>query len=334
MKTLWFDITNSPHVHFLSPIVDRYRTVNDIVISVRDYSETVALAREKFQDEFLLVGQHAGRNRFRKVSKMLNRLSALRKRINGFDFALSCGGFEACFLAKWRHKSAIVFDDNDISPNWLYSRFASHSFFPEAVPKAVLIKQGFGRETFHQYKGYKEDIYIADYRPDPAFLSSIPFRDYVVVRPENKMANYIESRTQSIVPKLLRVLSKNGFSSLYLPRTQNERKYAYGIRDVFIPRTAVNGLNACFFSKAVISGAGSLSREAACLGKPAVSFYPGKQLLAVDKMMIQDGWLLHSRNPHEIAEYVKSVKPRRFMRSRSKKVQDSVFGDLDAIILH
>ena len=332
MKTLWFDITNTPHVHFLSPIVGRYRSSTDIVISVRDYSETVALAREKFQNEFLLVGRHGGRKRIRKVSKMLNRLSTLRRRINGFDFALSCGGLEACLLAKWRHKSSIVFDDNDISPNWLYSRFASHSFFPEAVPRAVLLKQGFRPQAIHQYNGYKEDIYIADYEPNPAFLDSIPFRDYVVVRPENKMANYIESRTLSIVPELLRALSTAGFNSLYLPRTQSERKYAYGIGGVFIPRTAVNGLDACFFSKAVISGAGSLSREAACLGKPAVSFYPGKQLLAVDKKMIQEGWLAHSRYPREIIDYVKRVKPRRCNRDRSNNVQRSVFMKLDEII--
>jgi len=332
LKTLWFDITNTPHVHFLSPIINRYRSRADIVISVRDYVETIALARHKFKTKFLVVGQHGGRNKIRKVSKMLNRLSALRMRVNGFDFALSCGGFEACLLAKWRHKSSIVFDDNDISPNWMYSRFASYSFFPDAVPMNILLTQGFKPQTTYQYRGYKEDIYIADYDPDSTFLDSIPYRDYVVVRPENKMANYVESRTRSIVPELLRTLSNSGIRILYLPRTDSERKYAYDVDSVFIPRTTVNGLDVCFFSRAVISGAGSLTREAVCLGKPAISFYPGKRLLAVDKKMIQDGWLAHSRNPREIVDYVNSAKSRRFDRNRSKDVQRSVFNKLDEII--
>jgi predicted glycosyltransferase len=332
MKTLWFDIGNTPHVHFLSPIIDRYRSSNRIVISVRDYSETINLAQKRFQNSFLVVGKHGGRHRFKKVRKLLNRLIALRKQINHFDFALSCGGFEACFLAKLRNRLSIVFDDNDISPNWIYSHFASYSFLPDAIPLSILPKQGFEPRTIYQYHGFKEDIYLANYEPNPAFLDCIPWRDYVVVRPENKMANYIRSNTETIVPILLRELLKNEFKVLYLPRTQHEREYAYGLDGVFVPRAPVNGLDASFFSRAVTSGAGSLTREAACLGKPAVSFYPGRRLLAVDKKMIQAGMLIHSRNPKEIVDYVKNALPRGFDRERSKDVQRSVFKKLDEII--
>jgi predicted glycosyltransferase len=334
MKTLWFDITNTPHVHFLKPIYERYRRSADVMISVRDYSEAVELVRKSFNVRPKVIGGHGGSSRIRKVSKLLYRLNLLRKEIDGFDYALSCGGFEACFVARWRRKLSIVFDDNDISPNWMYSPFANYSFFPEAILKSALIKQGFEPQTMYQYGGYKEDIYIADYEPNPDFVNSIPFRDYVVVRPENKMANYIKTKTSTIVPELLNALSNAGFRILYLPRIDSERKYAYGIRGVFIPRVPVNGLDACYFSRGVLSGAGSLTREAACLGKPAVTFYAGERLLAVDQKMIRDGWLFHSRNPEEIVQYLRNAKSRRFDRQRSKNVQDSLFGKLDAILFN
>ena len=328
MKTLWFDITNTPHVHFLAPIIERYSSTSRILVTVRDYSESVDLARRKFSELPILVGKHGGSSRIMKLAALVRRLHSLSRKVNNFDFALSCGGFEACVVARLQRKVAIAFDDNDISPNWMYSHFADHAFFPESVRPSTLLSQGFKSQNMHQYDGYKEDIYIANYQPDESFLSTLPFCDYVVVRPENYMANYLKTCVASIVPRLLYVLSERGYNVLYLPRTDSQRRYAYGLSNIYIPRRPVSGLDACYFSRAVISGAGSLTREAACLGKPAVSFFAGVKLLAVDKKMIGDGWLLHSRNPEEIVEYIGSVTARKFDRTRSRKVQNGLFGKL------
>jgi predicted glycosyltransferase len=333
VKVLWFDITNAPHVHFLAPIIDHFCALTDTRITVRDFSETADLAKEEFRSEFTVLGQHGGRHRVKKITKLMTRLNDLKSSVSSFDFALSCGGFEACFLAKLRRRVSIAFDDNDVSPNWMYSPFTDHAFFPKAIPRSILCKQGFNAQNLFQYNGYKEDIYLANYDPDPNFLNSIPFNDYIVVRPENRMANYMRSKAQSIVPELLSALSNFGFKVLYLPRIESERYYAYGISGIFIPRKPVNGLDASYFSQAVLSGAGSLTREAALLGKPAVSFYAGKRLLAVDQQMIRDRWLFHSRKPDEIVEYVKNARSRHYDRERSKSVQNAVFKKLDRIIL-
>ena len=333
MKTLWFDLTNAPHVHFFAPIVEKYRASAHIVISVRDYSETVELARSKFREQCVVIGAHGGGNRLKKISKMLARLNLLRKQIGGFDFAISCGGFEASLYAKIRHSVSVVFDDNDLSPNWMYSRFADHVFFPEAVNKETLLKQGFRSTSTYQYEGYKEDMYIADYEPDANFPETLPFDNYVVIRPENTMASYLNSNIRSIVPQLLYLFINKGYNVLYFPRTDVERRYAYGLNNVYVPREPVNGLDAAFFSQAVLSGAGSLTREAACLGRPAVSFYAGERLLAVDQRMIEDSWLFHSRDPIEIIAYVRRAGFRKFDRVRSKRVQESVFRKLDEILI-
>jgi len=333
MKTIWFDITNTPHVHFFKPIMDRYTGRVNSIVSVRDYSEAVELALKSFRLQPNVIGGHGGGYRVRKVVKLLSRLNVLRTKIAGFDYALSCGGFESCILAKLGRKVSIVFDDNDLSPNWMYARIADHVFFPAAVKVDVLRKQGFNGLKLHQYEGYKEDIYVANYEPDNNFLLNLPYSDYVVVRPENVMASYSGKRTRTIVPELLRSLSRQKVNVLYLPRASNEHCYAYGIDRVFIPRKPLNGLDVCFFSTAVLSGAGSLTREAACLGKPAVSFYAGKRFLAVDLKMMKDKWLFHSRSPDDIIEYLRHARPRVFERERAKRVQNAFFAILDRIIL-
>jgi predicted glycosyltransferase len=333
MRTLWFDIINTPHVHFLKPIIERYNGHARVTISVRDFSETVELARRNIDARIEIIGRHGGSSRIMKIGKLLARVNSLKAHINGFDYALSCGGFESCLFARLRRKVSVVFDDNDVSPNWMYAHLADHLFAPDAIARGVLLKQGFKAFSIHQYSGYKEDMYVADYVPDTGFLKHLPFSDYVVVRPENVMASYSDKRARTIVPQLLRLLSYNGFNTLYLPRINTEYHYAYGVGRVFIPREPINGLDACFYSRAVLSGAGSLTREAACLGKPAVSFYAGKRLLAVDRQMMAKGWLLHSRNPQEILEHVLRAKSRQFDRIRSKVVQNSVFHKLDKILV-
>lgn len=332
MKKLWFDLTNTPHVHFFKPIIKRYSADSKIIISARDFSETIELARKEINIEPIIIGKHGGKNRAKKMYYMLNRLTKMIFKIPPFDMSFSCGGVEASIIAKIRKKKAIVFDDNDISPNWMYSHFTDYAFFPKAISKDLLIKQGFKSSRIIQYNGYKEDIYISDYEPNEKFIKKLPFKEYVVVRPENLMASYMNKNCHSIVPELLCQLAKKKYNVLYLPRYNSDRRYIQEIKGVYIPPSPINGLDASYFTLAVLSGAGTFTREAACLGKPAVSFYAGDTLLAVDKKMINDGWIFHSRNPEEIIQYLESAQPRDISLERSKTIQKEVFSKLDEML--
>ena len=74
------------------------------------------------------------------------------------------------------------------------------------------------------------------------------------------------------------------------------------------------------------------AREAAIVGTPAVSFFPREDLLSVDRKMVNDGWMLHSRDPDAIVEYVMGHTSRPFDPTRSQAVQQSVFELLDDLI--
>jgi uncharacterized protein len=100
---------------------------------------------------------------------------------------------------------------------------------------------------------------------------------------------------------------------------------------VFIPKGPLKGLDVCYYSKAVLTGSGTFAREAACMGTPAVSFYP-EDLLAVDQKMVNENWMLHSRNPEEIVDYVLNKKGRSSDLARSKRVQSEVFKIFEDIL--
>jgi predicted glycosyltransferase len=332
MKTLWFDLTNSPHVHFFRPIIKRYSKDFKIIISVRTFSETTHLAASELPVRPIVIGRHGGRRKLNKVYCLLSRLLRLSIGLPKFDVALSCGSVESSVVARLRGKKAITFDDNDISPNWMYSRFADFAFFPKAIPRDRLIRQGFDPSSIIQYDGFKEDIYISDYEPDPGFCQSLPFAEYVIVRPENLQANYVGRGKNTIVPELLRLSAQAGFNILYLPRYNKDRELARGNRRIYVPPKAISGLDAVYYSQAVVSGAGTFAREAACLGKPAVSFFAGSTLLAVDRHMIDQGWVYHSRDPRAILEYLGSAKPRSADLARCRTVKNEVLGFLDHIL--
>jgi uncharacterized protein len=69
-----------------------------------------------------------------------------------------------------------------------------------------------------------------------------------------------------------------------------------------------------------------MAREAACMGKPAVSFFPDDTLLSVDEQLIKEKKMIHSRNIKEIGEYVLSQQEKKISTdfSRSKKVKKEV----------
>lgn len=334
---IWFDLTNVPHVNFLLPIIRWYEDRCEMVFTIRDFAETKSLFEKLVGKPYTIVGGHQGGSKVRKVQGMFERIFALNKQVPYFDVKISCGGDASCIVAKLRGKKSITFDDNEKAPNWRYALFSDLAFWPKAVPIEVLHKQFF-RRNLYQYDGYKENFYIAEYQPSENFVDTLPFpvetdgrKHYVVVRPENIRANYVEGKT-SIVPELLRELEKLGANILFLPRYETDRDYSQGINDVYIPYEAVNGLDACYYADAVLTGAGTMAREAACLGVPSVSFFAGNRLLAVDRSLVEQEKMFFSRDVEAIMNFLKSACHSESSIKQCKAVQKEIIRKMDEFI--
>lgn len=334
-KTIWFDITNVPHVNFLLPVIHKYEEEFEMVFTIRDFAETKNLFEKLVNKPYFLVGTHQGGNKFKKILGMLKRILSLYKRIPHFDVKISLCGDTSSIVAWSKGKLSITFDDNETSPNWMYAPFTNLAFWPKVINPAVLAKQGF-KKNLYQYSGYKEDFYLANYQPDSTFLDKLPFEHYIVVRPENIKASYVEGR-QSIVPELLKELDAAGYNILFLPRYESDRDYAQGIKNIYMPKEAVNGLDACYYADAILTGAGTMAREAACLGVPSVSFFAGAHLLSVDQSLVDAGKMFFSRDVAQIMQYLEHAKDSFFEYraggiaglERCKQVQQEILDVLD-----
>jgi len=332
---IWYDITNSPQVHFLLAIKNSLggKYHHDYIITTREFAETTYLLRQKKENNFTIIGTHYGRVKKDKIKGLISRFFAIYKNVSAYDISISCGSEEAIWNSFLKGRKSIAFGDNDLAKQWTYGRFVNYVFFPSAIDKKILIKQGINEKKLYQYNGYKEDIYLADYIPDYGFFDYLPFKNYVLVRPENIEANYIGNiPVHTITPFLLKELSKSGYNILYLPRYKTDKEYAKGIDNVYIPEEPVNGLDACYFADAVLTGAGTFAREAACLGVPSFSFFAGKQLLSVDKALIKEKKMFWSRDVGELIEALKKSEKRNVDLTHSKNVQEEVISKLLEVI--
>lgn len=327
---IWIDITNTPHVNVLMPIIRHLEKDHELIFTARDFSETLPLLK-KNEITPIVYGNYKGKSRVKKMMGLLGRMWTMLFKLPKFDLALSLGGNYTSAIAFLRGKKSIVFSDNDISFKFFSFAMGSYFIFPyyfkfQKVQKKYRIKDA----QIKTFNGFKEDIYIAEFEPDPAFPEQLPFRDFITIRPENLKASYVPKDSTTIVPQLFEVFKDKNI--LFLPRYEEEKKYAEGYANVWYPAGPLSGLDVCYYTQAMLTGAGTFAREAALLGVPAVSFFPSPVFLSVDEAMQELGIEFKSRDPEAIRKYVDTATRAEASSERSKTVQKEVFDIIDGII--
>lgn len=327
---IWIDITNTPHVNVLMPIIRHLEKDHELLFTAREFSETLPLL-EKNGIHPLVYGHYKGKSRFKKIIGLFERMWKMAFNLPKFDLAFSLGGNYTSAIAFLRRKKSIVFSDNDISFKFFSFALGSYFIFPyyfkyHRIQKKFHIKDN----QIKTFNGFKEDIYIADFEPDPFFLDQLPFSDFITIRPENLKASYVPKGSKTIVPQLFEAFKD--MNILFLPRYEEEKKYAEGFDNIWYPAGPLSGLDVCYYTKAMLTGAGTFAREAALLGVPAVSFFPSMVFLSVDEAMQALGIEFKSRDPKAIRDYTNEAKRTKASTERSKVVQMEVFRIIDEII--
>lgn len=325
---IWADVANTPQVHVIASIIRELKGYS-IYVTGFNRGETAQLIRM-----YGLDGEVFGSDKYNPLLKSLSFAGRTFKLLYKAPRAKLLLSFENAMpipAGRLRGMKIILMLDNDlkfIGKKPLFQRIESRI---KKMADVILVPE-VAEDTFKRYfgdrvttyPGYKEHIYIADFTPDPSFIekSGIPFKEYVVLRPESLTSLYV-LHGESLVPELLKLFEREDINVVYLPRNEEERALANGFSNVYIPPKALDGLNLIYHSKATLTGSGTMAREAAVMGVPAVSFFPGQRLLAVDRDLVEKGKMLHSREPGEIVEYVIENwnKKRKGEFERAKQVK-------------
>ncbi|HET7287406.1 MAG TPA: DUF354 domain-containing protein, partial [Pyrinomonadaceae bacterium] len=295
---LWIDLANSPHVPFFKALAERFTAHgHEMEITAREFTETIPLAQASgFAPQ--VIGVHGGRAVSAKARSLVSRAWALRKWARGrsFDLAISHNSYSQILAARaLRIKTVTLMDYEHQPANHLGFRFASRIIVPASFPEESLRRYGARVGKVRRYHGTKEDVYLADFQSDPSFAAQLcelgvkPDNVLVLMRPPAHDALYHRFQNPLFDEALAMVAAKDNVRVILLPRNEAQRA-AYAGKSVIIPARPLDGPNLIAASDLVISGGGTINREAAALGVPAASIYAG-QWAAVDEGLVNEGRL-------------------------------------------
>ena len=285
MKRIWIDLDNSPHVPLFRPVIEELgkRDV-DCVITARDFAQTASLL-EFWRIPHTVIGKHGGKNKVGKVVNLFERSGQLRKYIRGrsVDIALSHGSRTQLVAARFMGIKSILMMDYEYTEATIFKLFSNHILIPEYIPDSRLQSVNIDLKKVVRYPGFKEQLYLNDFSPEPGFRSQLGIGDgkiLVTIRPPAMEGNYHDSMSEKILLEILeRLTAVDDVYPLIVGRTQKDRDFLEENFDgqIHFLERAVDGLQLIWASDIFISGGGSMNREAALLGVPTYSIFTGRK---------------------------------------------------------
>lgn len=322
-KKIWIDIDNSPHVPFFLPIIDELRNQGfELLLTARDMYQVCELL-EFYKLPCKVIGGHYGKNKALKVLANCSRAIQLIPTAAAFrpDLALSHGsraqvlvckalGIRSLMMHDYEHSTKTGF----LEPDW--------TLMPDVIPENLMSKRA-GRTL--KYPGLKEDVYVPRFLPDPTILSHLGISQQelvITLRPPATEAHYHNPESEGLFAATLeRIAIEPHVRAVTLPRNARQEKQ---LREkwpaliqsgrMIIPETPVDGLNLIWFSDLVISGGGTMNREAAALGVPVYSLFRGK-IGAVDQYLAENGRLILLESIADVRDKLKFVRWNRPAKS-------------------
>lgn len=314
-KKIWIDLDNSPHVPFFVPIIPELKARGfEIFLTARDTYQVCELLKY-YGVEARVVGKHHGKRKIMKMLGTLWRAIALARlvRKEKIDISLTHGS-RGCMLASTLLgiQKVVIID---------YEHTAKCSvgdmilIYPEIISTDGKTRKGL---EFLKYPGIKEDVYLPSFHPDRQLRARLGIgKDelLVTVRPPATEAHYHNPESDELLAATLeKFCNMPGARILLLPRSKNQEKElraawtsAISSGKITIPAHVEDGMNIIWNSDLVVSGGGTMNREAAAMGVPVYSIFRGS-IGAVDRFLSEQGRLVLLENVEQVRTRIHAVR--------------------------
>ncbi|MFI4985750.1 MAG: DUF354 domain-containing protein [Solirubrobacterales bacterium] len=303
---IWIDLTNSPHVLVMRPVIERLQADgHEVRVTARDFAQTIALC-ERLGVAHTAIGRHRGERVAAKAFGLASRSAALVRWARGearaagggrFDLALGHGSNDVTVAAAALGvPSATMFDYEwaTVQHN-VNCRLAQAVVVPDVIPPERLERYG-AKGKLRPYEGLKEEYYLADFEPEEGVLGELALdrdRPIVVVRTPPEVSLYHRFANDLFVDVLDRLRaagSEEGVQAVVLPRVDSQRAQLGRVPGFVVPERAIDAQSLIAYADLVISAGGTMNREAVALGTPVYTTFEGR-LGAVDERLIEENRL-------------------------------------------
>jgi uncharacterized protein len=331
---IWIDMDNSPHVPFFKPIIEKLEHHGySVVVTARDCFQVCELA-DLLKVDYQCIGHHYGKHRLAKLFGLGIRVLQMTPFVlhERPDLAVSHGSRTQSLLS-WifRIPTVVIMDyehTSFLSSAWIMA--------PEIIPDEAAAAKSINKHRILRYPGIKEDVYVRSFRPNPAIRAQIGLSGkelVITLRPPATEAHYHNPESEELLSAVFELIGQTpNVKTFLLPRTKKQegelRKRwpdLFQQEKVVVPEV-VNGLDLIWVSDLVISGGGTMNREAAALGVPVYSIFRGK-IGAVDQYLADTNRLTLLQTANDVRTKVALVH-----REREPRPQTGARSALEAVV--
>ncbi len=300
---IWIDIANAPHVLFFKPIIERLKNDFEIIITLRDFGQTVEIAKN-FNLTFEVIGKHHGKNKIKKFFGLFERANELRKYIKDkkVNLAISHNSYHQILCAKLLGIKTITFMDFEGQiANHLAFRLADLVVVPKFFKRKYI--KIYSARSVKFYNGLKEEVYLWNFNDNDDYILELGIdRGLPICVMRTPATSSLYYKKNELFFEVLRYVSK--YSRVILIPRSNEQIDELKLnkflnQNIIIPNRALDGPRLLYWADFTISAGGTMNRESALLGTPTYSIFKGLRS-GVDEYLEGLGILKYIKEPSEI----------------------------------
>lgn len=311
---VWIDALTPKHALFFEPLYrDLSNDGHQLLLTTRRYREAVEALKLK-RLPFRVVGEHGGASRYGKLVASGRRVVKLAQLIESWrpDTAVSFSSPEAARVAFGLGVPHIAVNDSPHS--WLVARLSiplsRYVCSPWIIHRKVWLSFGAWPDGIIPYRALDAAAWLKRYKPDPGVLRQLSLtrdKPIILLRTEESFASYLEGKASDEAPvigPITEEILRRKIDAQIVISTRYGRQ-APVLRQKFGDRVRVidhiiDATSLIHYSTYFIGSGGTMTVEAALLGRPAISCFPGEKPLYI-KYLEKKGLVKTIQSPRDIA---------------------------------
>jgi len=316
--------------------------------TTRQYREAIQLLDMK-GIKACVVGQHGGETLEGKLKASVERTLELIRITEELhpDAAVSFSSPELARVTFGLKIPHIILNDSPHAEAVarLTIPLATHLLTPEMIPKGAWTRFGIPANRIRQYKALDAWAWLKDFKPDGRILSQLNIdktKPIIVLRTEESQASYLLGKTSKapvIVPLIEKLLkSKADFQAVAVPRYDAQiafLKKKFG-KKVVVTESIIDTPSLLYYASVFVGAGGTMTQEAALLGVPTFSCYPGKPYI-IENYLVKKGLTVRETDTNKIERLIlkiladpKSARQRQV--KEAKKLTDTYEDPIDVTV--
>lgn len=319
---IWFDILTPKQVMFFRRAVTLLRqSGHEVLCTSRQYREAVDLAKIKKLD-LAIVGSHGGADRYDKLRQSASRTYEMAGAVERFgpDVALSFSSPEAARVAFGLGIPHVGFNDSPHAEavGRLAVPLLSKLLCPWVIPYSAWTGYGIARKDILRYRALDPAAWLKHDDSEPVDLG----KNAVLLRLEESKASYIADKklgTYHMIDDFVNELSP--FATIVaLCRYQDqiaEVEARYGSK-VRVLKDVADGTVLLKSAQVFVGAGGTMTAEAALLGKPTISIAPVRY--HVERYLVSSGLVKRAASSRELTRMVrKMIEDKQYQKTQKRR---------------